>query len=93
MRHHRIRVDNMIYNHRTKSVLPETGWVFTGSRVVQGRFKANVYGSFVMTYWDPWAIFNIDHAVGADDEALLVNSDVMPPEEADVILEFRLRRE
>jgi len=87
-----VRAERMIRNVRTRSVMPEVTWTFTGSEVVNGTFNANVHGSFVVTYWDPWAIFNINHPIGTDDEALMVNSELVPPEGTNVTIEFRLKK-
>jgi hypothetical protein len=63
----------------TGKALPHTGWAFTGSIVQDGRFMALAEESFAATYWDPWAILNIRNDVGADDEALAVNRNRIPP--------------
>lgn len=63
----------------TGKELPRTGWAFTGSVIQDGRFMALAEESFAATYWDPWAILNILHEVGADDEALAVNRKRIPP--------------
>ena len=84
-----VRVEAMMYNHRVNSVLPDTTWIFTGSKVEDGMFKANVYGSYAVVYWDPWAIFNINHDVGKDDDALSVHAESVPPKGTSVKLEFR----
>ncbi len=87
----RVRAESMIYNYRTKENLEGVSWIFSGSEVIEGRFKADAYGSFVATYWDPWALFNIDSDVGMDDEALLIQAAAVPPEGEPVRIEFRLR--
>lgn len=87
-----VRAERLINNDRTKSAMSDVTWIFTGSEVVNGKFKANVYGSFAVTYWDPWAIFNINHNVGGDDEALSVNSELVPAEGTNVTIQFRLKK-
>jgi hypothetical protein len=75
----RRRAETFIRNHKTGRVLGKTAWIFTGSTFEDGRFKALVEESLVVTYWDPWAIINIGSEVGADDEILSVNSRAIPP--------------
>ncbi len=67
------------WNTRNDRPLPPADWVFTGSTFENGRFKALAEESLLASYWDPWAILNIDHPIGADDEALLVNTNAIPP--------------
>ncbi|MFH0908462.1 MAG: YdjY domain-containing protein [bacterium] len=75
----RRRAEAMIRNSKTKRVLPKTAWIFTGSTFEDGRFKALVEESLIVSYWDPWAIINIGSDVGADDEILSVNTRNVPP--------------
>lgn len=75
----RRRAEAMIRNSRTNRALPKTSWVFTGSTFEDGKFKALVEESLIVSYWDPWAIINIGSDVGADDEILSVNTKAVPP--------------
>ena len=59
--------------------LDTAGWVFTGSTFENGKFKALAEESLLATYWDPWAILNLDSPLGADDEAVENNPDAIPP--------------
>ena len=78
--------------HTEKGVLPaDTPWVFTGSVLEQGEFKAAVEESFVASYWDPWAIINIGSPLGAEDDFLAVNRELIPAIETPVTLLFRCR--
>ncbi|HMP77404.1 MAG TPA: YdjY domain-containing protein [Kiritimatiellia bacterium] len=68
------------YNIETGRVLPHTGWAFTGSVMIDGQFKALAEESYLVTFWDPWAILNImNNEVGPDDELLAVNRALVPP--------------
>ena len=75
----RRRAEALIRNSTTKRVMPKTAWIFTGSTFEDGRFKALVEESLIVSYWDPWAIINIGSDVGADDEILSVNTKTVPP--------------
>ena len=70
---------------------PTTPWLFTGSVMEQGEFKASIEESFVVTYWDPWAIINLGLEIGASDEDLTVNPDGLPPLETPVTFLIRCR--
>ncbi len=76
--------ETIAYNIRTGRALPPSGWVFTGSVIVDGQFKALAEESIAATYWDPWAILNIRNPIGADDETLAVNRARVPPLHAPV---------
>ena len=67
------------YNVETEKVLPFNGWAFTGSVVIDGQFKALAEESFIVTFWDPWAILNIRNEGGSNDEWRAVNRAVVPP--------------
>lgn len=73
------RAETFVYNAETKSALPETPWIFTGSIFVDGEFKASAEESLVVTYWDPWAIINIALGCGTNDEILVINTNAVPP--------------
>lgn len=75
----RLRAECFVYNHETRRSLPRTPWIFTGSIVEHGEFKALAEESLVATYWDPWAIINVPLPCGTNDEILGVNTKVVPP--------------
>lgn len=76
--------EEFAYEWEPARALRNTDWIFTGSMFVDGRFKALAEESMVATYWDPWSILNLNHPVGADDEALSVNRRLVPPLHTDV---------
>ena len=67
------------YNYETKSVMSNVTWIFTGSTVEDGKFKALAEESLIVTYWDPWAIINVGHPSGSNDEVWAVNRALVPP--------------
>lgn len=75
---------------RGRPMVP-TAWVFTGSVIEKGRFKAQIEESFIATYWDPWAIINIESDVGADDELLAVHEIRVPLVGTPIRMLIRLR--
>ncbi len=86
----RERAESFILDLRNDKPLPDTGWVFTGSIMREGRYMATLDQSYVATYWDPWAVINIPLDVGADDTLLLINEAATPPEGTPVRIFFEL---
>lgn len=70
---------SFVYNYETKSVMSNVNWIFTGSVIEDGKFKALAEESLVVTYWDPWAIVNVGHPTGSNDEVWAVNRAMVPP--------------
>ena len=87
----RVRAESCIWQNDKNEVLPESPWIFTGSVTKDGRFMAFSEESLVVTYWDPYAIVNLGHPSGADDEALHANPRVLPPYESPVVVHFAPR--
>ena len=85
------RAESFVWNVEDNAVLPDTPWIFTGSVVKDGQFKALAEESLVVTYWDPFAIVNLPLPCGANDEILVVNTNVVPPYETPVALRFTPR--
>ncbi len=83
------RAENLVFNVESRKVLPKTPWVFTGSVIEEGEFKAMAEQSLVVTYWDPWAIINLPLPCGANDEILVVNTNTVPA--AHTPITFRIK--
>ena len=83
--------DYFIYQVKKGKPLGRVGWIFNGSTVEDGQFKALAEESMIATYWDPWAIMNIDSPVGSDDELLSVNEQRVPPVGTPATLYLHLR--
>ena len=66
--------------------MPRTHWVYTGSRIIDGRFIAQVEQSVVATYHDPFAMFDHPLATGMDDTLYYVNKQTVPPKGTPVTL-------
>ena len=82
------RAESFVWNVEENAVLPDSPWTFTGSVVKDGQFKAFAEESLVVTYWDPYAIVNVTHPAGANDELLVVNTNVVPEVKTPVALRF-----
>ena len=83
-----VRGDSLLWNHRDlKPVVSD--WTFTGSKFVDGQYKALDDQNYIATYWDPWAIVNITDAIGGDDDAIFVKRDAVPPEGTPVVVYLR----
>ncbi|TAN36421.1 MAG: hypothetical protein EPN23_08615 [Verrucomicrobia bacterium] len=75
----RRRAEELVQNLETERALPTTPWIFTGSVIEHGVFRALSEESLIATYWDPWALLNLPLACGADDHILSVNAQTVPP--------------
>lgn len=85
-----LRAESFVVNvEDNRRPLPETPWVFTGSLIEDGEFKALAEESLIVTYWDPWAIVNLPLPCGANDEILSVNSNCIPALKTPVTFRFR----
>jgi hypothetical protein len=82
------RAESFVWNVEENAVLPDAPWTFTGSMIKEGQFKAFAEESFVVTYWDPYAIVNLSHPAGSNDELLVVNTNVVPAVKTPVALRF-----
>ena len=85
---HTARAETFVWNIEDDAVLPETPWIYTGSVVKDGEFKALAEESLVVTYWDPYAIVDLPLPCGANDEILAVNSNAVPPYQTPVTIRF-----
>jgi len=88
---HTLPAERFILNVNTRKPLRHIPWLFTGSVIENGEFKALAEESLVATYWDPWAIINIGSACGMDDEILYVNTRVVPPLHTPITMRFQPR--
>lgn len=82
------RAESFVWNVEDDANVAETPWIFTGSVVKDGHFKALAEESLVVTYWDPYAIVNLPLPCGANDEILAVNSNTVPPYQTPVTVRF-----
>ena len=81
--------ERFVWHEKGKRPMARTAWVFTGSRIREGQFMADIDGSIVATYHDPLAILNNPLPTNADDETYFVNEKVVPPAGSKVTLILR----
>lgn len=62
-----------------KEESPVMEWVYTGSKIFEGKFLAQEQGSVVAIYHDPAALFDNRAPNGGNDEIWFVNERAVPP--------------
>ena len=85
----RLRGEELIYNEASKKCMQITPWIFTGSQIIDCEFMAQVEGSIVATFRDPFAILNNPLPCGTDDTILFANPATIPPLGSKVTLIFQ----
>lgn len=76
---HHERIEHLAYNIRQNEAMPETYWIFSGSKILDGRFMADIEQSLITTYHDPFTIIDNPLETGADDTLYEVNKMLVPP--------------
>lgn len=84
------RAEHCVWNDKAHRPMTPTGWVFTGSKIIEGQFAADAGGSIVATYYDPLAILNNPLPTHDDDETYFVNEKAAPALGSEVTLILRL---
>ena len=82
----RVRAEELIFNQNRKKSMDKTPWVFTGSRINDGKFLADVEGSIIATFRDPVALINNPLPSGADDTIYVCNEKILPAQGTKVSL-------
>lgn len=85
------RAERFVFNVENRKVLPKTPWIFTGSVIEDGEFRALTEQSLIATYWDPWAIINLPLTCGSNDEILVVNTNTVPPLKTPITMRMQFR--
>ncbi len=73
------RAETFIYDYQTRRAVRHGAWIFNGSKIENGYYLARAEESLIATYWDPWAIINLQSIAGSDDDRLLVDQRTVPP--------------
>lgn len=73
------RAETFVLDAETGTAMEEGPWVYTGSIVQDGEFKALAEETLIATYWDPYAIINNPYASGGNDDILFANPETVPP--------------
>lgn len=78
------RGEDLCWNVVDRRPMDRTPWVFAGSRIQEdpqtGKrvYWANVEKSLIVVYRDPFAVLDLPIALGANDEAFVVNKNLVP---------------
>ncbi|MDF1552340.1 MAG: YdjY domain-containing protein [Deferrisomatales bacterium] len=83
-----VRLEELILNQSTGKAMPRMDWVFTGSKLLDGVFMAQVERSFVAIFRDPFALIDNPAPAGADDTVWFANHAACPPPgtEVDIVI-------
>ena len=73
------RARELVWNAFTEQPMQETPWVFTGGRLKNNQFTAQLFHNIIAVYRDPDSLFNHPLPTGTDDRTYRVNTDVIPP--------------
>jgi len=86
----RKRAEEMIFNTDQDSVMRAGDWVYTGSRVAEGLFLAEIDGSVVSLVTDAEALIN-NEGTGHDNDTIWVaNTNNLPPSNTLVMVSIKL---
>jgi hypothetical protein len=85
----KVRGEDMVYNLAGKKTMERTPWIFTGSRVMNGVYRADIEQSIVTTYHDPMTVLDNPLKEGGDDTLYKVNEDLVPAKGTPVRLTIR----
>jgi hypothetical protein len=84
------RAEEMIFNTEQNSVMRAGDWVYTGSRIAEGLFLAEIDGSIVSLVTDAEALIN-NEGTGHDNDTIWVaNTNNLPPSNTLVTVSIRL---
>jgi len=84
------RAEEFIHDRRTQRGLAEGIWVYTGSRIREDGFAAQVDGSIVSLITDPDALVNNPRPGREDDDNWLIRTNNLPSLDSAVELTLRL---
>ncbi|MFI5252337.1 MAG: YdjY domain-containing protein [Bacteroidota bacterium] len=74
-----VRAEDFAWDIPNKRSMEHTPWIFSGSRMIDGKYMADVEKSLVTTYHDPNSILDNPLSTGRDDETYRVNESLVPP--------------
>ena len=83
------RAREFVWNAFTEKPMQETPWVFTGGRLKNNQFTAQLFHNIIAVYRDPDSLFNHPLPTGTDDRTYRVNTDVIPPKGTKIKLIIR----
>jgi hypothetical protein len=90
---HQTSMNSMVLNQTDNRELSESAFVFTGSKVVEGTYLAEMDGSIVAVYHDNRATLNSRDLNSNSDDVWIANESKMPPKNLPVLVRFQLPKE
>ncbi|HXR07577.1 MAG TPA: YdjY domain-containing protein [Candidatus Acidoferrum sp.] len=87
----RKRAEELIFNTEQNSVMRAGDWVYTGSRVVEGLFLAEIDGSIVSLVTDAECLINNEGSGHDNDTIWLANTNSLPPTNTPVTVSIKLK--
>lgn len=90
---HKTSINSMVLNQTDNRELSESAFVFTGSKVVEGTYLAEMDGSIIAVYHDNRATLNSRDLNSNSDDVWIANESKMPPKNLPVLVRFQLPKE
>jgi hypothetical protein len=90
---HQALINTMVLNQTDDRELSESAFVFTGSKVVEGTYLAEMDGSIIAIYHDSRATLNSRDIHSNSDDVWIANESKMPPKNLPVLVRFQLPME
>ena len=87
-----VRAEELVLDLKSAAPAARGPWIFTGSRMREGAFAAQVDGSIVSLITDPDALINNPRPGREDDDRWKPNAAVLPPLNTPVEVSIRLVR-
>jgi hypothetical protein len=81
-----VRGEDFIFDLVSRKTMKHTHWIFSGSKVINGTFMADMEGSIITTFHDPYTIIDNPLPGGGNDELYVVNETLVPPKETEIQL-------
>ncbi len=83
------RAEECAINVVENKPLEKISWIFSGSRVVNGIFMADVEKSLLTTYRDPNTILDNPHSSGTNDAIFIANSQILPAKKTPIKIKLK----
>lgn len=87
----RLRAEDFIWDVGHKQAASRDGWIYNGSRIIDGIFLAQRDGSMISTIADPDSLMNNPRSGRDNDDAWLVNTTNTPPVNTTVQVTIQLQ--
>jgi hypothetical protein len=84
-----VRAEDFAWDIPKGKSMEHTPWVFTGSKMSDGKYMADVEKSLITTYHDPFTILDNPLSTGRDDETYKVNDALVPPKGTAVVVTIK----